>query len=204
MNNVDSDGRDAVAVGFPDYKIEFAGSKWSNLGHAGILVINPSNGLTRYYEFGRYNETSGIVRNFPVSNVTMENGAPTTESLAKVMGQISQIAGQGGPIKGAYFAAADFSKMEAFASGLVGKTSADGGYGDWSTYNSCGTFMQDTLDNGGIDTPWMVDPRPNSYVGELQGAEGAQSFRFQNGGFQGVFRVDGRLDSKQLDRELNQ
>lgn len=133
----------------------------------------------------------------------MQNGAPTTASLAKVMGEISKSAGQVGPIEGAYFTAADFQKMETFASGLVGKTSADGGYGDWSTYNSCGTFMQDTLKKGGVDTPWMTDPRPNSHLGELQGANGAQGFRFQNGGFQGVFRVEGRIDSKRLDRDLN-
>jgi RHS repeat-associated protein len=200
---VDPDGRDAVAIGFPNYQIEYRGRKWNNLGHAGVLLINPKSGLTRYYEFGRYDETSGFVRRVPIGNVVMQNGAPTTDSLGAVLAQISQNSGQGGPIQGAYFAGADFQRMEAYASGLAGKTSADGGYGDWSPYNSCGTFVQDTLKKGGIDTPWMVDPRPNSYLGELQGVQGAEGFSFDKGSFKGVFRVEGRLDSKRLDRELN-
>ncbi|NHA16181.1 RHS repeat-associated core domain-containing protein [Thioalkalivibrio sp. XN279] len=198
---VDPDGRHGVAVTFPDYKISLAGRKWEDLGHAGILLINPANGLTRYYEFERYPEGS-IVRNLRLeSNVTMRDGAPTTESLARVLSELSRKAGQGGPIEGAYFVGADFAAMEAYAKGLAGKTAGKGGYGDWHPYHQCGTFQRDTLENGGIDTPWMADPRPNSYIKELQGSEGAQSFRFEGGGFQGVFRVDGRLDSKRLDRD---
>jgi len=190
-----------VAVTFPDYKITLAGRKWEDLGHAGVLLINPANGLTRYYEFGRYPEGS-IVRNLRLeSNVTMRDGAPTTESLTRVLSEVSRIAGQGGPIEGAYFVGADFAAMEAYAKALARKTAGEGGYGDWHPYRQCGTFQRDTLENGAIDTPWMADPRPNSYIKELQGSEGAQSFRFEGGGFQGVFRVDGRLDSKRLDRD---
>ncbi|ELY3410685.1 hypothetical protein SMW94_004639 [Vibrio parahaemolyticus] len=29
-------------------------AKMSNLGHAGVLFINGSNGVTKYYEYGRY------------------------------------------------------------------------------------------------------------------------------------------------------
>ena len=196
---VDPDGRDAIAVTFPDYQISFAGSKWNNLGHAGVLLINPSNGYTKYYEFERYNGTSGVVRSIPVSNVVMENGSPTSASLAKIMSQLSLRAGQGGDIQAAYFADADFSKMNSYAGGLVGKTSEDGGYGDWSPYCSCGTFVQDALEQGGIDTPWMADPRPNSYIGELQGAKSATSMSFSGG----VFRVSGRIESRKLDEALD-
>ncbi len=34
--------------------------------------------------------------------------------------------------------------------------------------NNCASFMKGTLEAGGVDTPWMVDPRPNSYIEELQ------------------------------------
>ena len=197
---VDPDGRDAVAIAFPDYQISFAGIKWNNLGHAGVLLINPSNGYTKYYEFGRYNGTSGVVRSIPVSNVVMENGSPTSASMAKVMSQLSSRAGQGGDIQAAYFSGADFSKMNLYASGLVGKTSGEGGYGDWSPYCSCGTFVQDTLEKGGIDTPMMADPRPNSYISELQGEDGSKSMSFSGG----VFRVSGRIESRKLDQALNQ
>jgi uncharacterized protein RhaS with RHS repeats len=93
---VDPDGRDAVAIVFPDYKISVAGTKVSNLGHAGLLNINPDTGLTRYYEFGRYGN-DGMVRNIRLDNdVVMSGGAPTSASLAKVFAEISSKSGQGG------------------------------------------------------------------------------------------------------------
>ena len=201
---VDPDGRDAVAVTFPDYRISFGGTTWSNLGHAGALLINPANGVTRYYDFGRYGGTTGIVRNLPLSsNVVMSGGVPTTASLAQVLTEVSKLAGNGGRIDGAYFSGANFSAMNSYAQGLVGKTVGNGGYGEWSPLCSCNTFQRDILREGGVDTPSMVDPRPNSYIKELQGAPGAQSFGFGGGGFQGVFRVSGRIESRRLDRELS-
>lgn len=196
---VDPDGRDAVAIVFPDYKISVAGTKVSNLGHAGLLNINPDTGLTRYYEFGRYGN-DGMVRNIRLDNdVVMSGGAPTSASLAKVFAEISSKSGQGGAISAAYFSGADFASVEAFASPLVGLSGSDGGYGDWSMYNSCGTFMQDGLEAGGVNTPMMIDPRPNSYIGELQGANGAKSMSYSGG----VFRVSGRIESRKLAEASN-
>lgn len=31
-----------------------------------------------------------------------------------------------------------------------------------------GHFMQSVLESGGVYTPFYIDPRPNSYIGELQ------------------------------------
>jgi RHS repeat-associated protein len=201
---MDPDGKDAVAVTFPDYNIAFGGTTWRNLGHAGALLINPANGVTRYYDFGRYGGTTGIVRNLPLANnVAMSGGVPTTASLAKVLAEVSKIAGNGGRIEGAYFSGANFSAMSSYAQGLVGKTAGHGGYGEWSPLCSCNTFQKDLLQKGGVETPSMIDPRPNSYIQKLQGAPGAQSFSFGSGGFQGVFRVSSLLESKQLDKELS-
>jgi len=36
------------------------------------------------------------------------------------------------------------------------------------TDNSCGTFVNDVLKAGGVNTPWLLDPRPNSMIGEWQ------------------------------------
>ncbi|WP_274052892.1 hypothetical protein [Thalassomonas haliotis] len=43
----------------PDYKDRF-----SNLGHAGVLFINGNNGVTKYFEYGRYDPPDflGLVR----------------------------------------------------------------------------------------------------------------------------------------------
>lgn len=40
---------------------------------------------------------------------------------------------------------------------------------EYNTFtNNCGTFMQETIEAGGVDTPTMIDPRPNSYIEELR------------------------------------
>ena len=70
-------------------------------------------------------------------------------------------------------------------------------------YNNCITFVRDVLEEGSVDTPWLVSPRPNSYIKELQDADGAQRFGFDSTGFQGVFRVNGRIDSNRLRKALS-
>ncbi|MCF6236041.1 MAG: hypothetical protein L3J70_06660 [Gammaproteobacteria bacterium] len=34
--------------------------------------------------------------------------------------------------------------------------------------NSCLHFVKDLTRIAGVDTPWMIDPRPNSYIGEFR------------------------------------
>jgi hypothetical protein len=36
------------------------------------------------------------------------------------------------------------------------------------TSNNCATFMRDVLEAGGENPPWMIDPRPNSYINEIR------------------------------------
>mgnify|MGYP007019933133 CR=1 FL=1 len=44
--------------------------KIGNLGHAGVLLIDNKTGVTKYYEYGRYDkEGKGVVRTFAVPNV---------------------------------------------------------------------------------------------------------------------------------------
>ena len=79
INVIDSDGRDAIYIAFPDYKISAFGKQWSNLGHAGILLIDNKTGITKYYEYGRYDKAEiGEVRQRTISNVVMgKDGKPT-------------------------------------------------------------------------------------------------------------------------------
>jgi len=37
-----------------------------------------------------------------------------------------------------------------------------------SLTNNCGTFMVDVIEAGGIDLPWILDPRPNSIIDEIR------------------------------------
>ena len=114
---VDPDGRDAVFIAFPDYKISAFGKQWSNLGHAGVLLIDNKTGLTKYYEYGRYDKAGiGEVRQKTISNVVIdkETGKPTVESMNKVMSEISKV-GQGGRIEGAYIESDKFKEMNDYA-----------------------------------------------------------------------------------------
>ena len=102
MNNpvkyIDPNGKDAVLVVFPDYKISTPIGKIGNLGHAGVLLIDNKTGVTKYYEYGRYDkEGKGIVRTFAVPDVKMgQDKKPTLESLNKTLSVISEQAGHGG------------------------------------------------------------------------------------------------------------
>ena len=89
LRYVDPDGRDAVYIAFPDYKISAFGKQWSNLGHAGIWLIDNKTGITKYYEYGRYDKAEiGEVRQRTISNIVMgKEDKPTAESLNKVMGK---------------------------------------------------------------------------------------------------------------------
>ena len=164
----DPDGRDAVAIVFPEYKIQTPGGKVGGLGHAGVLLIDNQNGATKYYEYGRYNNGEGAVRSRPVPDVTMgKDGRPTDASLNRTLNVISQKAGQGGAIQAAYVPGADFKKMDSFARDQM--RAADAKETSYSlTGNNCGTFMQQTIEAGGAEMPWMIDPRPTSYIDEVR------------------------------------
>ena len=177
MNNpikyIDPNGKDAVLVVFPDYKISTPIGKIGNLGHAGVLLINNKTGLTKYYEYGRYDkEGKGEVRNIKISNVKIDkNGKPTTESLNKVMGELSKKAGQNGRIDGAYIESDKFENMDKYATIKENENSNPSRKTYSLTGNNCGTFAADVVnqdENVNKKAPIIVDPRPNSIVEEYQ------------------------------------
>jgi RHS repeat-associated protein len=175
--NIDPDGRDAIAVVFPDYKITAFGRKMSGLGHAGIVTID-SKGRTRYYEYGRYPGSNkdappGRMRRLTIMDVKMDaNGRVTKESMKALMGELSEKAGQGGRVEGAYFDTTDeqTKDMNEHADGIKEQNESEDKEAYDMTDNNCGTVVDDVLEAGGQDTPWIVDPRPNSIIKELQGA----------------------------------
>ncbi len=172
INMIDPDGRDVVPIVFPKYKISAYGRKWSNLGHAGVLLIDNKTGYTKYYEFGRYESNQGEVRNYAIPNVVMgKDGKPTVESMNKVMERISEISGQGGPIEGAYIKSDEFDKMNEYAKSKMAENDSP----DRESYdlfdNNCGTFACDVANQDEQvkeDAPLILDPRPNSIIEEYR------------------------------------
>ena len=172
VNGIDPDGRDGILLVWKDYKISAYGRKWSNLGHAGVLLIDNKTGYTKYYEYGRYNSDQGNVRSYRVPNLVMEdNGRPTTESLNKVLKVISDKSGKGGAVSGAYIESNDFDVMKTFAQDLYEQRN-DPNREPYSIFeNNCGTFACDVLNQDpevAKKTPYIVDPRPNSIIDEYR------------------------------------
>ncbi len=170
---IDPDGRDAVLVTFPDYKVSTPIGKIGGLGHAGVLLINNKTGLTKYYEYGRYDkEGKGEVRSVKIPDVKIgEDGKPTMESLNKTMGEISKEAGKGGKIDGAYIESGDFKNMNDYAKSKKAENLDPDRKSYDFTNNNCGTFATDVInqdENVKKNAPSIVDPRPNSIVKEYQ------------------------------------
>ncbi len=177
---VDPSGEDAIYIAFPDYKISVSDTifgykfkaKLENLGHAGVLLVDNKTGRTSYYEYGRYDTAGkGIVRRVPVPDVKIgKDGMPTPESLARTLSVVSRKSGHKGRIEGAYVKNDKYKEMVDYANGEMGKNTDPKREEYKIMSKNCGTFARDVINKGGgADVPTMVDPRPTSYVEEMQG-----------------------------------
>jgi len=140
-------------------------------GHAGILLIDNKTGITKYYEYGRYDEADfGLVRTYPIPNVKLgEDGRPTAESLNKVMSKISNESGKGQRIEGAYFKSDKFKEMNDYARGKLNENSNPERKPYNFFTNNCGTFADDVVkQDDSVDAPIIIDPRPVSIIHEYQ------------------------------------
>ena len=177
----DLDGRDGILIVFPNYKVD-TDSRFGKqpLGHAGVLLIDNKTGVTKYYEYGRYNTkdgTKGRVRAVSVYNLKIgADGKPTQESLTKVLGQISKKSGQSGKIEGAYVKG-DYDKMNDYAQEKLKESNPE--YKEYNqdrkpyslTGNNCGTFGCDVLKQdpeAKKNAPWIFNPTPNNVAEEYQ------------------------------------
>jgi len=147
VNLVDPEGRDAIPIVFPDYRINVRGVPIPLLGHAGILLIDNKSGLTKYYEYGRYDpDKYGVVRNLTISNVTIgKDGHPTQRSLKRVLKEISRQAGHGGRIEGVYIESDKFAEMNNYALERM-KENQNPDRDKYNTFTrNCSTFVSDVL-----------------------------------------------------------
>jgi RHS repeat-associated protein len=171
VGNIDPDGRDAIAIVFPNYKVETPVGKMA-LGHAGIVTID-SKGRTRYFEYGRYDpEKKGLVRERTVPAVVMKDGKPTQESLNALMKSVSQQAGHGGQIEGAYFKTTDqqTAQMNKYADAQAAQNTNPNREAYDLTDKNCATFMDKTIEAGGVNLPDDLSARPGQQVDPLQKA----------------------------------
>lgn len=149
----------------PGYK-----ARWEGLGHAGVFFINGKNGVTKYYEYGRYDPAGlGKVNNLAIPNVIVREGKIVDESLKAPLHRIALKAGHGGRIEGVYIEVeSGFEQMLKYAQlrELQNNNPKRERYGLLSY--SCVHFAKEVVAAAGVDTPWMLDPRPNSYIGEFR------------------------------------
>lgn len=154
---------EALYVVYPDYPVNT--DSWYGyttlVGHAGVLLI-AANGLTKYYEFGRYPPGNlGRTRNVTVPNTTIDaNGKSTSSSLAAVLKKLSTSSGKNTRIRAAYFLNVDFDKMNAKAAEAPGTYDITG--------NNCGHYAERVVlaGNSQIDRPTIINPTPNNFVDE--------------------------------------
>ncbi len=158
-------------VDFDNFTIPKSHQKLSNLGHAGILIVNGNSGITKYYEYGRYDhpEKRGVVRRIPVPDSKTGPTGIEPKSLIPVLRKVSEVAGKGTRIEGVFLEATGvFDKLNQRV--LVQKSmNKNPNRKEYDlTSNSCIHFVKRLVEAAGKDTPWMIDPRPNSYIGEFR------------------------------------
>jgi len=159
-------------VNFDNFTIPEYRDRLSNLGHAGVLFIHGKSGITKYYEYGRYDPPVNLglvqkIRNLP--DVTINDGKLDYTSLKKTLQKISKESGQSGAIQGVFIEVENkFDAMLEYAQ----RRKSQNAFAKRKPYdlffNSCIHFVKDITKIAGVDTPWMIDPRPNSYIGEFR------------------------------------
>ncbi len=170
-------GTPAITVEIPDLlpwidvlpkklKVRKTQNKLPMLGHAGVLFFDGGTGLSKYYEYGRYDpQNKGLVRRTSIPDVKIApNGRPTADSLKAVLHKISMAAGQKGRISGVYIEVkGTFPAMLSYADTRKKQNGNPSRVPYDLTRYSCIHFAKGVVEAAGVQTPWMVDPRPQSY-----------------------------------------
>lgn len=121
-------------------------------------------------EDGRYDpKQRGWARTLRIDDAKLENGVINWNSLKRPLHQVSRGAGHGGRIEAVLIALkAGFAAMEKYARSRVAENRHPKRKPYDNTSNNSVHFSKNVAEAGGAKTPWMLDPRPNSYIGEFQ------------------------------------
>jgi lipopolysaccharide export LptBFGC system permease protein LptF len=127
--------------------------------------------MTKYYEYGRYDaQDLGLVmkaKNLP--DVKVINNKIDLKSLKKPLAFISRVSGQSGKIQGVYIEVKNKYKVMLDYAELRKKQNNNPQRKSYDLNdNNCIHFAKEVTEKAGINTPWMIDPRPNSYIGEFR------------------------------------
>ena len=142
----DPAGTAGMYIDYPDYRVN-TGYGTYPLGHGAVVAVNSQTGMTKYYEYGRYNENSlGEVRNPRVPNLIMDNGVPTKASMDNLLQYLSKNMGHNGRVSATYYSKADAGKIIAFAEHRMHDPNR-ASYGILT--NNCKTFGHDAIMAGG-------------------------------------------------------
>jgi hypothetical protein len=141
-----------------------------DLGHAGILFIRGSDGLTKYYEYGRYDDANlGLVRRRRIPDLSSLRNKDLTAALVPVLAAISKEAGQGGRVKGVIISVpGKFSAMMDFAEKRLSENSNPTRKPYELLSNNCMDFGREVVKAAGVDMPYQIDPRPLNYMQKLE------------------------------------
>jgi RHS repeat-associated protein len=147
LDETDPTGEDGIAINYDWYPVDTGMGFHLPLGHGAVIAVNPANGQTTYFQYGRYDsEKIGVVQELPVPNVVMgKDGLPTQDSLNNLYSYISKHYGHGSHVTATYHKNADYRKIIRFARkrkndkhrktyGLIG--------------NNCKTFRDEAIEAG--------------------------------------------------------
>lgn len=97
QSKADPTGLDAIFVNYVGYQVAITNNISIPAGHAGVIAVNPSDGSTAYYDFGRYGGKYGDIRGpFDVGKIIFDKaGNPTPESIEQVARNASNAFGKG-------------------------------------------------------------------------------------------------------------
>jgi hypothetical protein len=154
------------------------------LGHAGIFFFNGRTGLTKYFEYGRYDPAArGLVRRHSIPDVRIASGGrPTGVTLQAALARIALLAGQGGRIVAAYIELDPpaFDRMHTRAQSRLAANTRPGRASYDLFTNSCLHFMKEVADAGGAGMPAVRDPRPAGYIDRVRASFPDLDFRRPN------------------------
>ncbi len=142
------------------------------LGHAAVAFANGRTGLTRYWEYGRYDAAArGICRNIRVPDLKITpDFEATPDSLNKLFAKVSGTSGANTRVSAVLCRVplGTHTKLEAYCQRVDQATKNKTAEEYAVLSNSCLHFMRRVMEEAGIDTPRIWDPRPASYISALQ------------------------------------